>query len=299
MLDRASTFSDPEVIELLKEKFVPVAVDLWPLHRSEDAEGEFYRKVANQGPRKVPQNTQGLYAFDAEGRLLGFTHRAHEFGDRPEQVRNLLRKVLADFQFQPPDAALVSDGRKDPRFPQAPEGGLVLDVTSRVLGGASEPRSELERIFQASMGVDHLWVRKDEAEALARGAFPESLAKRIARFHLIDNTRGEPPLWEPEEVRAHEVALAVGTLSGHARMETASGRRGAELDLRGEVELKDGKVVRFDLVAKGVFWSEGGRGRSAAPKGRYPVAIAFRRAEGNDEANRVPPQGLREQDYLR
>lgn len=296
MLDRASTFSDPEVIDLLKTRFVPVAVDLWPLHRSEDAEGEFYRKVADQGPRKVPQNTQGLYAFDVEGRLLGFTHRAHEFGDRPDHVRNLLRKVLADFQFrsQPPDAAPVSDGRKDPRSPRAPEGGLVLDVTSRVLGGYSEPRNELEKIFQTSMGMDHLWVRKDEAEALARGEFPESLAKRIARFHLVDATRGEPPLWEPEEVRTLEVALAGGTVSGRARMETASGRRGAELDLRGEVELKDGKVVRFDLVAKGVFRA-GGR----APKGRYPVAIAFRRVEGNDEADRVPPQGLRERDYLR
>lgn len=298
MLDRASTFSDPEVIDLLKTKFVPVAVDLWPLHRSEDAEGELYRKVANQGPRKVPQNTQGLYAFDAEGRLLGFTHRAHEFGDRPEHVRNLLRKVLADFQFryQPPDAAPVSDGRTDPR---APEGGLVLDVTSRVLGGYSEPRNELEKILQTSMGVDHLWVRKDEAEALARGAFPESLARRIARFHMIDNTRGEPPLWESEEVRTLEVALEDGTISGRARVETASGRCGAELELRGEVEVKDGKVARFDLVAKGVFWSEGGRGRSAAPKGRYSVAIAFRRVEGNDEANRVPPQGLRERDYLK
>ena len=45
-------FSDPEIIKLATEDFVPVTGDDWYQRRRQDAEGEFFRKVADQGPRK-------------------------------------------------------------------------------------------------------------------------------------------------------------------------------------------------------------------------------------------------------
>lgn len=296
MLDRASTFRDRAVIDLLKNRFVPVAVDLFPLHRGQDAESVYYRTVANQGPRKVPQNTQGLYTFAPDGKLLGFTHRAHELGDRAVAVREMLEKALADFQ--PADLKIPEKKDVDPsRVP--PQDGLVLDVSAKVLGGYRETKDEWEKMFQTGMGLDHLWVRRDEAADLARGSFPESLQRRIARFNLIDNTRGEPPMWDPGEIRALEMKLQEGRIAGKVSLRSDSGDRGAELDLLGFLDVKEGRVVRLDLVAKGHFWERPAAGSTAPPEGKYPVAIAFRLIEGEDEAHRVPPQGRRDWDYLK
>jgi hypothetical protein len=297
VIDRASTFSDPEVIDLLRTKFVPVAADVWYFNRRKDEEGEFYRKVTSQGPRKAPDNTQGLYVFDAEGKLLGFTHRSPAFGDRADHLKRELRKGLETFR--PSSAEPPPASKDDPRFARrAPEGGLVVKVTSKVTGGYEPAGDPLRKLFQESVGEDNLWVRKDEAEALARGEFPESLAARIAAYHLIDNTRGEPPMWEAEEVKLRAMNREGAAWRGAFRL--GSEARGAELDLLGLVEAREGKVVRFDLVAKGFFWGEKGEGITAPPKGRYPVAIAFRLASLKEEADRLPPQGARDPaDYLR
>ncbi len=297
MLDRASTFSDPEVIELLREKFVPVAADVWYFNRRKDPEGEFYRKVTSQGPRKAPDNTQGLYVFDADGKLLGFTHRSQAFGDRAEHLKRELRKGLETFR--PPAGEPFPASKEDPRFARrAPEGGLVVKVTSKVLGGYEQAHDPLRKMFQASVGEDNLWVRKDEAEALARGEFPESLAVRIAAYHLIDNTRGEPPMWEADGVKRRSLKREGNAWRGAFRL--GSEARGAELDLLGFVEAREGKVVRFDLVAKGHFWEEKAFSVVAPPKEKYPVAVAFRLASMREEADRLPPQGARDlADYLR
>ena len=63
---------------------------------------------------------------------------------------------------------------------------------------------------------------------------------------------------------------------------------------------KGGKVTRLDVVAKGEFWGEGTYTRRA-PKGRFPLAIAFTLADGKDAADTIPPQGSRGwvQGYIR
>jgi hypothetical protein len=37
------------VVQLLKKRFVPYAGDQWYLHRRQDAQGQFFWKVAQQG----------------------------------------------------------------------------------------------------------------------------------------------------------------------------------------------------------------------------------------------------------
>lgn len=129
---------------------------------------------------------------------------------------------------------------------------------------------------------------------LVAGSFPESLARRIARFHLIDNTRGEPPMWTKGEVR--ELKLR-DQGNGTVRLETDSGDRGYAATLAGEVQVKDGRIARFDLVARGAFWGEG-RYTGGAPPGKFTLGIAFTLA-GPGEASKVPPQGARDvRDYL-
>ena len=67
MASRALAFSDPEVISLATCEFVPVAENCSYLQRQEDAKGEFFRLIAEQGHyagRTQPSATrQGIYAL--------------------------------------------------------------------------------------------------------------------------------------------------------------------------------------------------------------------------------------------
>ncbi|MDP7012315.1 MAG: hypothetical protein QF685_13175 [Verrucomicrobiota bacterium] len=287
MLDRESTFASPTIVKLLQTRFIPVAIDQAYQRRQKDNEGRFYQKIANQGPRKIGRGTtQGLYTADASGRLLAFTNNrgAH-------RVQRMLQTALQ--KHRPAKVAAITKGAPDARYnPQPPKGGLVVRVTSKILNGYEEPENEFRRIFQTSLGRDNLWIRADEHAALAKGQLPESLLKRLARYHLVDNTRGEPPMWRENEIQKLEGKIENGHLRASAQLKNTKGDRGYEAELLGYVETKAGKVTRLDIVAKGQFWGEGTYTRNA-PKGRFPLAIAFTLADGKDTADTIPPQGSR------
>ena len=287
MLDRESTFANPAVVKLLQTRFIPVAIDQAYQRRQKDNEGRFYQKIANQGPRKVGRGTtQGLYAADASGRFLGYNNNRSA-----NRVLGMMQSALA--KHRPVKVAAIAKGKLDARYnPKPPKGGLVVRVTSKVLGGYEEPDNEFRRIYQTSLGRDNLWIRADEHSALAKGQLPQSLLKRLARFHLVDNTRGEPPMWRDNEIKKLEGTLRNGQLRATVQLKTANAARGYEAQLFGHIEIKNGKVTRLDLVAKGTFWGEGTYTRRA-PKGRFPLAIAFTLADGKDAADSIPPQGSR------
>lgn len=297
MLDRASTFADPEIVELLKNRFVPVAIDQAYQRRQQDAEGEFYRKIAGQGPRNNFQGTtQGLYIATADGSLLSYNNNRG-----PARIKRLMHEALKSVQTNPSKIAAVTGGKLDPRYnPTPPDGGLVVRVQAKVLGGYEPTDDPWRNIFQSALSRDNLWISKSEHQALVRGQVPTTLQQRIARFHLVDNTRGEPPMWRENEVRELNMTLNDGRLSGRVRLETANGDRGYEAALYGRVEVKDGNVVRFDCVALGDFWGAGPY-TGGAPKGKFPLGISFTLADGEDVADRIPPQASRGwvQGYIR
>ena len=287
MIDRESTFADPAIVKLQQTRFMPVAIDQAYQRRQKDNEGKFYQKIANQGPRKVGRGTtQGLYTADASGQLLAFTNNRGA-----SRVLSMMNGALK--KHRPVKVTAIAKGTPDARFnPKLPKGGLVVRVTSKVLAGYEEPENEYRRIFQQSLGRDNLWISAIEHAALAKGQLPQSLLKRIARFHLIDNTRGEPPMWNDNEIKKLEGTLRNGRLRATVQLKTAKGDRGYEAELLGRIETKAGKITRLDIVAKGEFWGEGTYTRNA-PKGRFPLAIAFTLADGTDAADTIPPQGSR------
>ena len=287
MLDRASTFADPKVVRLLKTKFIPVAIDQAYQRRQKDAEGRFYQKIANQGPRKVGTGTtQGLYAAAGDGTFLGYINNRG-----PGRTLQLLQSALS--KHRPTKVTVIEPGKRDPRYnPVPPEGGLVVRVTSKVLGGYPETDNPWQRIFQESTGRDNLWIRADEHKALVAGTFSESLLSRLSRYHLVDNTRGEPPMWERSEIRRMDSQFENGQLKATIHLATKSGDRSYQTELLGFIESKGGKVIRFDVVSRGSFRGEG-RYTQRAPKGNFPFAVAFTLASGKDVADRIPPQGSR------
>lgn len=264
-----------------------MAIDQAYQRRQQDAEGRFYQKIANQGPRKVGEGTtQGRYLATADGVLIGYNNNRDT-----ARLLELMREALKTAQ--PAAVEAIEAGTPDTKYVYGPpEGGLVVRVDSRVLGGYEKTTDEWRKMFQEGMGRDNLWIRKDEHESLARGEVPESLITRLARFHLVDNTRGEPPMWEADEIIEKTIVLKDGKLSGSLHLRTASGEREFKADLLGYLQVTEGKVSRFDLVAKGLFRGDGPY-THGAPEGEFPLAIAFRLADGSDLADGIPPQGSR------
>ncbi len=277
---------------MLRTRFVPVAIDQAYQRRQKDAEGEFYRKIAGQGPRSNFQSTtQGLYIATAQGKLLLYNNNRD-----PAKVQRLLKEKLNIFQQNLAEysrAVAIKPGKVDARYNVSPpKGGLVVRVRAKVLGGYEPTTDRWRAIFQSALSRDNLWISAAEHQSLVQGQIPVSLQKRIARFHLVDNTRGEPPMWREKEIRQLKMTVRGNRIEGQVLLRTDSGDRGYQAELFGELEVKAGKVVRLDLLARGDFWGDGPYTRNA-PKGRFPLAVSFTLADGTDVADRIPPQGSR------
>jgi hypothetical protein len=268
----------------LTTRFVPVAVDQH-IHRvRKDAEGELFAQVLKQAGRGLDGYAQGVYLFTPDGKLLGFANTADA-----DHVKQLLRSALKKFDPDAPLPKFTEAGTKV--LPEPPKNGLILDVAAKVLGGYDPADKQSQRYLQ-SIGRDHFWVREDEARALAEGKLPDSVQRRLARFHLIDNTRGEPPMWRDDEIKKLDLTLRDGKVTGTVRLETKAGDRGYEAEVLGFIEAKEGRVTRFDVLVRGQFWGEGPFTRNA-PKGKFPLAVSFTLADPAAGISQVPPQAAR------
>lgn len=288
MIDRASTFADPDIVKLIRSRTIPVAIDQWNQRRQKDSEGEFYRRIAAQGPRNDFENgtTQGLYLAAADGTFLGYTNNRN-----PDRVKQFFDEALQ--KYQPVDTPKLTAESQDKRFTyQPPQGGLVVRVQAKVLGGYDPPERPFEQIFQTAVSRDNLWLTETEHRSIAAGAFPESAALRLVRYHLVDNTRGEPPMWSRADVVSQTIVLQDGKITGRVELKSRDGQRSYVADLLGYVESRQGKVVRLDIVAKGLF-SGSGPYTGGAPSGHFPLAVSFTLADGKDIADGIPPQGSR------
>src|SRR2546421_6747192 len=82
------------MIRLASEKFVPVSGDDWYQRRRDDAEGQFFRRVADQGPRKGTGGStrQSIYCFTAVGKLPAYNNVSQAPEGMPEGLRQGLEK---------------------------------------------------------------------------------------------------------------------------------------------------------------------------------------------------------------
>ena len=299
-----SIFGDNEVVDLVKSKFVPVAVAIGTHGKALDDEGDLYRKIVAQ--RKT-ESFQGFYVFDTQCQVLD-----HEGGSRHDAkaVAEMLRRTSQEFKPAAPPADKLTKVDLSV-FHQPPVGGLVVEVTSKMLDGfPGAPKvtegPSLETLgkgkfkllaFDQSLGRDRLWMTRDEAESLTKGELPKSLQQRIARFHLVDNTRCFPLFWDEADLREVTMTLRDGVLQGSVHLETPSGDRGYQAELYGRVESKKGAVTRFDIVARGKYWGGKMKGGHRPPKGKFPIAIAFRLSDSEDRFDPLPPAAIKSGEY--
>jgi hypothetical protein len=318
-----STFADPETIRLLRDEFVAVACDDWYQRRRQDDEGEFFRNVSNQGPRKNNDGStrQGVYIFTAAGRLLGYRNN-EDGGVMREAIKKAWTawKQLSKAERQPGAEVIGPPKKVDTQYTrQPPKGGLILNVYTRILdkdGAGDFCHGTCSFTGGDKSAHDHLWLAAEELQALVPpGAkagdtvpLPPKLLYRFLRYHLVDNTRGEPAFWRTKEVRQQNLKLTVTDLSaetmtlkleGTALLATDAdpqkAKRGYDVAVLGTLRFdRTTKVLdRFNVVALGQHWGSGPF-TPGARAGRTPLGVAFEIARGDNGMDLVPPQGARD-----
>lgn len=253
-------------------------------------------KIAEANVERVRQgNTaQGFYVLDAAGGFYGYNNNRSV-----ERVDTLLDRALIAFR-QAPNTREGPTGAElaAPRGPEPPIGTTTLRVFTRIRPvpeGAVESNRRVNR--------DHLWISQDEILALIAGQSegkpfrpPETLARRLARFHLVDNVRGEPDMWTAPQVKSLELTATPTktglSVAGNFEMQTEAGDRGFKGTFEAAIVLDptQKRLTSFRAIAQGTAW-----GASTycpdPPKGRFPVVIAFLNVD-DAMAKKVPPQGL-------
>ena len=300
MLDRVSTFADPEIIGLLQTQFIPVAIDQFKQRRQKDEEGDFWRKIAGKGPRNDFNNTtQGLYIATPGGTFLGYNNNRG-----PERIKKLmLRSLDAYDKLRSEKAAPLTVANPDNRFLHTPpEGVRIVRVHAKVLGGYQSTDDKWQKIFQQSVSRDNLWITAKEEKALAEtGAMPASLIRRLALYHLIDNTRGEPTFWDEKDIKKSSISIdKQGKLEGEVHLQRGDGTSSFKAILLGHLNFNNGSLTRFDLVAHGGY-TGGGKYTHKHPEGTSPLGISFRLVDGTSPFDQIPPQGAKSwwQNYLK
>ena len=138
---------------------------------------------------------------------------------------------------------------------------------------------------------------------------PDAVARRITRFHLNDNTRGEPNFWTADDVKKNDWTLTVTKvtdagvelrLDGSVTLATAAdaekAERGYTAKARGHLRWvpKAGTFDRFDAAVVGDHWGEGTFTKGARP-GRSPLGFAFTLADPTAPGDTIPPQAIRDE----
>lgn len=298
---------------------MPVADDCGYTQTQQDAKGEFFRLVAEQGHyggRTQPTATrQGLYTCTVAGELLASINTRDG-----ERVLGMLREGLEKWRRRPATTASPDIPKTyvtDPRLNWSyPEGGLALKVSVRDLPRVSDETDPRHNI-------DFAWFTRDEVRSLvpdnpAPGQShpaPGFFARRIARCHLIDTVRGQSPRWREEQIHRAELAFVAEDVSpeqvlfrleGSFRNEAAptfdvnpfSGQvadkpRGVELKLLGHARFdrRQGRFTSFDAVAAGSRWGATTYNARFDDMGPAPIGFAFEVAS-DDPIERVPPASI-------
>ena len=217
-------FSDARVIALA-ERFVPAADEVWRLQRGSDADCRFFQRSVNGGELVTDKGTrQGIWVFAPSGRLL-----ASVSSNSADAVLAMLERGLAAWdELDEEQRRLAPDAELEPAFRwehNRPEGGLVLERIARDLRGAKE-RGRFNRDFAWFTAVEARAWLPDDPQPGAVHRVPAKLAARLARFHLVDNARGQTLPFAAEEVRTAWIEATVVAREGET----------VELELHGETE---------------------------------------------------------------
>lgn len=279
----------------LREKFVCVVGNTHEWQNGRSPTRDWFMSIAEQlkPDIKNKKTAQGFYTITADGKPLTFHNNRNV-----ERMQTILHSALEKFAQMTPSAVTIPEAHlQAPWSLKLPKGGHVVRVYCRIrpfpLGSDESNRN---------VAQDHLWVLPSDIEELIQNQrFSDALVRRISRFHLVDNVRGEPDHWLPEQVRSAVMQFSPsvsdsgqlrGTFRGSFSMANSDGLRTLRAELEGKlaIDKKTKTLISFQAFGEGKA-----SGRSTytpnPPAGEFPVVFAF--VSADDEASKnVPPQAI-------
>ncbi len=289
---------------------------MYRLQTDDDPECKLFRRAVHGHDRPSRGTMQGIYVFAAGGVLLGRLNSLD-----PDAVAAMLESALEKWETVPAaDRSLPPGARITPRHrweDSYPESGLVLVRTARDLAAGFDPGAEPLRPFNR----DQAWFSHDEARRWlprelrvgAVHAVPRALVERLARFHLVDNVRGQTIPFAEVEVEGSALSTEITAIDGDSVSLRIAGMTAAvalgpwllgdsywkpnrewphsvHTEVRGFArwDRKQERFVEFELLAVGVRSGRtinNGRGRERTRE-RRPIGIFMTLSAG---APRVAP----------
>jgi hypothetical protein len=217
---------------VVKEHFVPVALNLQVEAERQDAQGEFFRQI-NKAP--FPETNKIPYFTGASGRIHGMTadgrflckHTPGAICRDCDPATALQRwNELPQSQRKPGAVRVGNAGKTDPKIARPPEGGLILQVyESRLAGNLNGELHRRQKHETFSWGTyepgrDQIWLSRNDWKALlpaepkkgARHPLPTAVAGRLLA-RLTDWSEANGAHWEKKHVRSHDLTLTVEDVS--------------------------------------------------------------------------------------
>lgn len=288
-----------DVIARLKNEFIPFAGNTNELQVSKWESPErtwFMETIKSIHPGASNGVTaQGFYVVSPDGQ--GYVFSMH--GRQRDEFMKILDTGLEMYRQSPPRKVEIPTGLTKKWTRPRPEGTLAVRSITRI---DPLPLDAPEK--NKSIGRDHFWIFPDDAKAVLEQsgrefAMPSQLARRLARFHLNDNVRGEPTRWRYDDIKLLDIQMVKMpggkySFSGQFKIENNEGNgstpKGTEGKISGWLILDAQKqsVVAFTAFVDGRAWGDHANTNSA-PKGIYPLKIAFQ-AIDDEIARSVPPQ---------
>jgi len=309
VIGRQSVWSNPDIQALVTARFVPSADEVWRLQNVAGPEQDVFMRCADQGHYQGRGNTrQGIYACAPNGRFLASLN-----SNQPDAVEGMLKDALERWEALPEadryldKAALARTvTRNEDRFPA---GGLALRVTSRDLP-RTPPAAARSEWTERAHNVDFAWYTKDEARAflpaydqVAKGirfAPPPELVGRLARFHFVDNVRGQTAGYDLGSVKTARLDVTVAKVAKGVIEVTLAGETSTEQDERGmtlklygtaKFDPRLEKFTAFELVATGARWGATRFNFREDDRERAPIGFLVT-LESDDPMGRVAPAEL-------
>ncbi len=190
----------------LAQQFVCAADETWRLQNGKDAECRFFQKIASQGHYQAKGGTrQGYYAIAPNGTLLASANSRSG-----EAILAMMKRALvawdaldATRHVLPADTPFEPEHRWEASYPT---GGLVFMRYVRDILGSDRRWNR-----------DYAWFTRDEVKELtslpprpgATRDWPQRLAARLARFHLVDNVRGQTLPFAAGEIERADLRFTV------------------------------------------------------------------------------------------
>ena len=311
MAGRRSVWSNKKIIEASKD-FVPVTDEVWRLQRGKDAESLHFQEMANEGHYRGEGGTrQGIYVLTATGKLLASINNlnAEKVLEMIERGKEAWKRTRRKERRLPKDFELPRKRWED----SYPDDGLVLRSFNCDLG----PNADRNRINR-----DHVWFSKDEVKGWlpgyptlgARHRVSSTIFERLARFHLVDNVRGQTRPFAPKEVEGEITTIVTSSLGGVVEF-TIQGTSSAKTDGAWKMGKSDWtpkddrkyprsvtttirgkgtyngltrKITKLEFVAVGERKGRSDLSRSDKDLGPAPIGFFFQIAPDRP-SERVPP----------